>query len=176
MLATRMACGWMRASCTISSTATALPIPSRSTPALTPAPSRSVSRTTSCRSLPRTFAPARTVSSCRAKHALVPDRLPGDGPGLGTASRRLAACLEHSRRGVPACARRSPRHVSVESARCAAGMVLAANPAITAVICANDLMAVRALRALRDRGLRVPHDISVTGFDNIKLACSATLH
>ncbi len=31
-------------------------------------------------------------------------------------------------------------------------------------------MAVGALRELRDRGVRVPQDISVTGFDNIKLA------
>ena len=59
---------------------------------------------------------------------------------------------------------------TLEGGRRAAGMVLAANPAITAVICANDLMALGTLRALRDRGLRVPHDISVTGFDNIKLA------
>lgn len=59
---------------------------------------------------------------------------------------------------------------TLEGGRRAAGMVLAANPAITAVICTNDLMALGALRALRDRGLRVPHDISVTGFDNIKLA------
>ena len=59
---------------------------------------------------------------------------------------------------------------TLEGGRRAAGMVLAANPAITAVICANDLMALGTLRALRERGLRVPHDISVTGFDNIKLA------
>ncbi len=59
---------------------------------------------------------------------------------------------------------------TLEGGRRAAGLVLAANPAITAVICANDLMALGVLRALRDRGLRVPHDISVTGFDNIKLA------
>ena len=59
---------------------------------------------------------------------------------------------------------------TLEGGRRAAGMVLAANPAITAVICANDLMALGTLRALRDRGLRVPHDISVTGFDNIRLA------
>jgi LacI family transcriptional regulator len=59
---------------------------------------------------------------------------------------------------------------TLEGGRRAARMVLAANPAITAVICANDLMALGALRELRDRGLRVPHDISVTGFDNITLA------
>ena len=59
---------------------------------------------------------------------------------------------------------------TLEGGRRAAGLVLAGNPAITAVICANDLMALGSLRELRDRGLRVPRDISVTGFDNIKLA------
>lgn len=47
----------------------------------------------------------------------------------------------------------------------------------TAIICVNDFMAVGALRALRDLGIRVPDDVSVTGFDNIKLAefCSPAL-
>jgi DNA-binding LacI/PurR family transcriptional regulator len=40
----------------------------------------------------------------------------------------------------------------------------------TAILCVNDIMAVGALRELRERGLRVPEDISVTGFDNVKLA------
>jgi DNA-binding LacI/PurR family transcriptional regulator len=31
-------------------------------------------------------------------------------------------------------------------------------------------MAVGALKELRERGIRVPQDISVTGFDNIKLS------
>jgi DNA-binding LacI/PurR family transcriptional regulator len=38
------------------------------------------------------------------------------------------------------------------------------------MVCVNDVMAVGALRELRDSGIRVPQDISVTGFDNIKLA------
>jgi LacI family transcriptional regulator len=47
----------------------------------------------------------------------------------------------------------------------------------TAIICVNDFMAVGALRQLRDQGVRVPEDVSVTGFDNIKLAefCSPAL-
>lgn len=40
----------------------------------------------------------------------------------------------------------------------------------TAVICVNDFMAIGALRALRERGLRVPEDVSLSGFDNIRLA------
>jgi LacI family transcriptional regulator len=34
----------------------------------------------------------------------------------------------------------------------------------------NDITAVGALRELRERGIRVPQDISVTGFDNVKLS------
>lgn len=40
----------------------------------------------------------------------------------------------------------------------------------TAILCVNDFMALGVLRELRDRDLRVPQDISVTGFDNISLA------
>ncbi|MDZ7637805.1 MAG: LacI family DNA-binding transcriptional regulator [Bryobacterales bacterium] len=40
----------------------------------------------------------------------------------------------------------------------------------TAILCVNDFMAIGALRGLRERGLRVPQDVSVTGFDNIVLS------
>jgi DNA-binding LacI/PurR family transcriptional regulator len=40
----------------------------------------------------------------------------------------------------------------------------------TAVLCVNDYMAIGVLRELRDKGLRVPEDVSVTGFDNIELS------
>jgi LacI family transcriptional regulator len=40
----------------------------------------------------------------------------------------------------------------------------------TAIVCRNDVTAVGALQALKDAGLRVPADISVTGFDNVPLA------
>ncbi len=40
----------------------------------------------------------------------------------------------------------------------------------TAVLCINDYMAIGAMRELRDRGLRIPQDVSVTGFDNIALS------
>ncbi|MGO8693764.1 MAG: substrate-binding domain-containing protein [Rectinemataceae bacterium] len=43
-------------------------------------------------------------------------------------------------------------------------------PDLSAVFCANDLLAVGALSALSRRGLRVPEDISVIGFDDTELA------
>lgn len=45
---------------------------------------------------------------------------------------------------------------------------LAAAP--TAIIYANDLMAIAGMSAAIDRGLRVPADLSVVGFDDIPLA------
>lgn len=36
-----------------------------------------------------------------------------------------------------------------------------------AIVCSNDYMAISVIEALRVRGLRVPEDISVSGFDNI---------
>lgn len=43
-------------------------------------------------------------------------------------------------------------------------------PAITAVFCASDEMALGAISYLNEQGLSVPKDISVLGFDNTKIA------
>lgn len=58
----------------------------------------------------------------------------------------------------------------LEDARRAAGTILAQNPDVTALVCGNDVIAVGAMTEARARGLRVPDDISVTGFDDIDLA------
>ncbi|MDH6611942.1 DNA-binding LacI/PurR family transcriptional regulator [Streptomyces sp. SAI-208] len=49
----------------------------------------------------------------------------------------------------------------------AAGLELAESPDCTAVFAANDQMALGLLRAFHERGLSVPHDVSVVGFDDI---------
>ena len=40
----------------------------------------------------------------------------------------------------------------------------------TAICCMNDEMALGAIQTIKSRGLRVPEDISVTGFDDIHYA------
>lgn len=53
----------------------------------------------------------------------------------------------------------------------AAGLAIAKlSPRPTAVVAINDLTAVGVINGLMKSGCRVPQDISVTGFDNIRLA------
>ncbi|HKF21102.1 MAG TPA: LacI family DNA-binding transcriptional regulator [Candidatus Angelobacter sp.] len=58
----------------------------------------------------------------------------------------------------------------LEGGRQAVRELLASGLDPTAIVCVNDFMAVGVLRELREQGLRVPEDVSVTGFDNIRLA------
>ena len=41
---------------------------------------------------------------------------------------------------------------------------------VTALVCASDLMAIGAIRRLKALGLQIPRDVSVTGFDDIRIA------
>ncbi|MBO6892707.1 MAG: LacI family DNA-binding transcriptional regulator [Roseibium sp.] len=43
----------------------------------------------------------------------------------------------------------------------------------TAVMCGNDVLAVGALKAATEMGLKIPDDVSITGFDDIELASVA---
>ncbi|WP_135547676.1 LacI family DNA-binding transcriptional regulator [Paenibacillus cymbidii] len=53
-----------------------------------------------------------------------------------------------------------------ESGYLAMRKLLAASPLPTAVFCANDEMAVGAMRAAQEAGLKLPDDMSVAGFDD----------
>jgi DNA-binding LacI/PurR family transcriptional regulator len=59
---------------------------------------------------------------------------------------------------------------SLEGGKDAARDLLATGFRPTAIIAVNDMMAVGVLRELRECGIRTPQDISVTGFDDIKLS------
>ena len=50
----------------------------------------------------------------------------------------------------------------------AAQRLLAQREEFSALVCANDRMALGALHALHERGLKIPDDVSIVGFDNIE--------
>jgi len=56
----------------------------------------------------------------------------------------------------------------------AVDVLLARNPKIDAIFCGSDQIARGAVDALRDRGVRVPDDIAVVGFDNWQIIAAAT--
>jgi len=58
----------------------------------------------------------------------------------------------------------------IENGETAFRSVMAERPEVTAVMCGNDVLAIGALRAARELGLRVPDDVSITGFDDIEIA------
>jgi DNA-binding LacI/PurR family transcriptional regulator len=58
----------------------------------------------------------------------------------------------------------------VAGGRAAADQLLARDPRPTAIFAYNDLQALGALQAARGRGLRVPEDLALVGYDDIELA------
>jgi DNA-binding LacI/PurR family transcriptional regulator len=59
---------------------------------------------------------------------------------------------------------------STEGAYQAANDLMDRRPDLTAIVAESDMMAIGVLRALHEHGLRVPDDVSVTGFDDVDLS------
>ncbi len=57
-------------------------------------------------------------------------------------------------------------------AAAASGDLLDLHPRVTAVMCGNDLIALGVAKAARDRGLSIPGDLAITGFDNFDFAAA----
>ena len=58
----------------------------------------------------------------------------------------------------------------LESGRRLAGQLLDLPEPPTAIVAASDMMALGVLRAASERGVRVPEELSVVGFDDMQLA------
>jgi DNA-binding LacI/PurR family transcriptional regulator len=90
-------------------------------------------------------------------------------PGSGRPSGRTLGWRETLKEaGVPA-----PRPLLTDwtsRSGYAAGTRLADRRDVTAVLCGNDEVAFGVVKGLQDRGLRVPEDVSVVGFDDHPLA------
>jgi len=60
--------------------------------------------------------------------------------------------------------------LAVDHGERAVGAVLASTPRPTAVMCANDLLALGVLRGLAESGIKVPDKIAVVGYDDVTFA------
>ncbi|MER5177966.1 LacI family DNA-binding transcriptional regulator [Streptomyces sp. NPDC002896] len=83
-----------------------------------------------------------------------------------------AQALTAALRDVPGADLRTvTTELSIDASRAATEAALTApGPRPTALICDDDFLAVGACKAARRLGLRVPEDLSVTGFDDLTLA------
>jgi DNA-binding LacI/PurR family transcriptional regulator len=87
--------------------------------------------------------------------------------------RKLAGYHSAMRRHVPTYDHHAPDEFvaltlfGVEGGEVAAGQLLEKD--VTALVCGSDLMALGAIRAAHRRGLSVPQDLSVVGFDDSPL-------
>jgi DNA-binding LacI/PurR family transcriptional regulator len=90
---------------------------------------------------------------------------------MQSAERRLGAFVTSLRRH----AGRTPAWIGegdfrIEGGRLAARSMLSADAGQTAVVVANDLMALGVMQEARAAGLAIPRDLSIIGFDDIALA------
>jgi DNA-binding LacI/PurR family transcriptional regulator len=129
-------------------------------------------------------APRENITNIRVNYASGMGKIVGHLHGLG--HRRLGFIAHHAVlgpidervkavmdavAGYPAAAVRvAAGSDTLEGGRQAARALLSSGYDPTALICVNDITAVGALHELRQRGLLVPQDVSVTGFDNVKLS------
>lgn len=80
------------------------------------------------------------------------------------------AMRRHGLDGAAGCTEINVREVVAGAGASVLEQVTAARLAPTAIVCANDVMAVDVVRELQRSGLRVPDDISVVGFDDSEIA------
>lgn len=129
--------------------------------------------------------PGRHVSNIRVNYRLGIERVVeyvyelghrklafvGHHSALGPISEREKAFIDAvSRYGGATEWRTVADQDGLEGGRRAVSELYASGFQPTAIVCVNDFMAVGVLRGLRELGLQVPSQVSVTGFDGILLS------
>src|ERR1039458_4611303 len=105
------------------------------------------------------------IGCVRIAHLRGPDNSPGPGRLMGYQN----ALAKHKLKSFSGYVTR-PRLVDVQSRESGADLMrqlLALNPRPDGVFCYNDPMAIGAIHAILDAGLRVPGDIAVIGSGNL---------
>jgi DNA-binding LacI/PurR family transcriptional regulator len=103
--------------------------------------------------------PANIYAQEQATYRIVRERLQGyaaacEAAGLPWSAIHVEVCIDNT----------------LESGEAAANRLLDAAPNCTAILAMSDLLAIGAMRAAASRGLAIPQDLSLVGFDDIPSA------
>lgn len=124
-----------------------------------------------------------TTDDSRAAEEAVDHLVAKGHRNIGILGGNWASTAQISNRRVEGCRRSFEKHgmefnisrvgepcrYSMDDAYAAAGRLLDRCPELTAIFALSDVMAIGVIRALKDRGLRVPEDISVMGYDGVPM-------
>ena len=124
-----------------------------------------------------------TTDDCKAAEEAVDHLVAKGHRNIGILGGNWASSAQISNRRVEGCRRSFEKHgiefdlsrvgepcrFSMDDAYAATQRLMDRCPELTAVFALSDVMAIGVIRALRDRGLRVPEDISVMGYDGVPM-------
>lgn len=98
----------------------------------------------------------------------------GGDPELSTASKeRYKGCLNAFRKhnlDFDSSLQYQESHFSLEEGYDGASRLFRKMPDVTAIFAMSDVIAIGAMRAAIDRGIQIPEDLSIVGFDGIDIA------
>ena len=102
------------------------------------------------------------LGHARIGHVAGPDEL---STGQARSRAFVSGCIAQGFEDSAELVITATRYDEEEGKRCAAEL-LSAHPEVTALVCANDRLAIGAYSGIRALGRKIPDDVSVTGFND----------
>lgn len=99
----------------------------------------------------------------------------GGPPTIPQVADRLAGCREVCEEAGVRLDTYASASLNAEGGRASVDQMLAMSEAPTAIFCANDLLALGALQGLTMRGVKVPEECAIVGYDDIDFAAAAAV-